>query len=111
MKKTITLFLILILCLSAFIFTGCNDKEKYVGIEGVVIDKEYKEAYTTTTFIWTGKFGIPVINRHPESWYLIVEYLIEAEPVEYKYRVTEEEYNAYKIGDIFIYYGDQDNGK
>lgn len=98
----------MILCLSAFTFTACVDREKYIGIEGSITDKEHREAHTTTTFIWTGKSGFPVITRHPEAWYLTVKYYMDGETEEIEYKVTEEIYNTYEIGDTYIYNGEQE---
>ena len=103
MKKAFAIALALILCLSIFIFTACNDK--YIGIEGTIIDKEYKEPHTTTYFIKSGNIMIPMKMHHPAEWYLRVEYNIDGKKKTTSYSVTEEEYNSYKIGDMYIYNG------
>lgn len=106
MKKILTAFVALIICFSAFTLTACADNEKYIGIEGTVTDKEFEEEHTTTTFIWTGKSGFPVFNRHPDAWYLTVEYDMDGKSEEARYKVTEEIYNTYEIGDTYIYNGE-----
>lgn len=99
MRKVFAIALALILCLSIFIFTACNDK--YIGIEGTITDKRHNEAYTTTTFRPTGL----ETRFHPEEWRLVVEYDIDGKKKITSYSVTEEEYNSYKVGDVYIYNG------
>ena len=103
MRKVFAIALALILCLSIFIFTACNDK--YIGIEGTITDKEHTTAYTTIQVVYTGKTFISYPVHHPEEWRLVVEYDIDGKKKTTSYSVTEEEYNTYKIGDMYIYNG------
>lgn len=62
----------------------------------IVIDKYYKEPYTTTSFIMVGKVTVPNIRRHSESYNVKVE-------INKKFPftiVTKEIYDSININDI-----------
>jgi len=106
MKKLFAALAALAICGSAITLGACTDKrEKYIGIEGTVIEKDFKPAYSYTTMIWTGKFAVPMIHNVPDSWYLTVEYEIGEESEECRYKVSETEYYMYSIGDTYVYEG------
>lgn len=108
MKKLLTAFAALMICFSAFTLTACaNCNEKYIGIEGTVIDKEFIPAHKKSQFIWCGKFGYTTYRHYPDAWYLTVEYDMDGNIEETRYEVTETVYNEYEIGDTYIYNGEE----
>lgn len=42
-------------------------------LSGVVVGKNYKEAYTTTDIVIIGDFMYPQSSHHPESYSLLIE--------------------------------------
>ncbi|WP_086348649.1 hypothetical protein [Candidatus Enterococcus clewellii] len=42
-------------------------------LSGVVVDKSYKDAYSTTDIVIIGDFMYPQTNHHPESYKLQIE--------------------------------------
>lgn len=101
------LILPLILCLMAL--TGCDNREEYIGIEGTVVEKEFEPEHYITTYVYTGKVLIPIINRIPDTWTLTVEYETDGETEKIRYEVTEALFNEYGIGDKYIYYREVNN--
>lgn len=102
MKKIIKIFLVAILCLSMFLLVACANNEKYIGIEGRVVDKEYEESFTT--LIFTGQMYMLI--THPAQWILTVEYKTENGIEKTEYEVSETIFNLYEIGDLYIYMGE-----
>lgn len=108
MKKKI-FSLILVLIVPVLLFCGCKEKN----FEGEICHLEYKEEcseeITRTTYVWTGKFGVPIfhhyIRTYPDRWYVEVR-SFNKEKQKYEYNscyVTEECFEQLKIGDWFIY--------
>lgn len=107
MKKILSIFLVLFI--PFFVLCGCGDKH----FEGEICHLEYKEEYseeiTKTTFVWTGKFGVPIytdyIRTYPDRWYVEVR-SFNKEKQKYEYNdcyVTKECFEKLKIGDWFVY--------
>lgn len=69
--------------------------------EGFVIDKQYRAAYTTTTYSGTGKSRIAIPHRHPERYIFTIEGDKGGRTVRYTLDVTETQYEQYSIGDYF----------
>lgn len=99
---------ILVLFLFIFTLTACTSNEKYIGVKGIVTDKEFEKAHTYTIWIYVGKVMVPQQRYAPDRWYLTVEYNINGETEDTRYEVTEELYDTYEIGDIYIYNGEVD---
>lgn len=70
-------------------------------IEGVVVDKQYHAAYTTTTYTGTSKARMAVPKYHPERYVFTIEGDKEGKTVQYTFDVTETQYEQYSIGDYF----------
>lgn len=104
MKKVLKIFTVLVLSFFVFTFTACRN-ERYIGIEGTIVAKEYVPEHKTISFIPTGKSLIPITNHHPDAWYITVEYDINGKKEKAEFEITEEEYKTYDIGDIYIYNG------
>lgn len=69
--------------------------------EGIVIDKQYCSAYTTTTFVYTGKVMIPNTQYYPEKWKIQIKKEINKEEKSIWTSVDENTYNNIKIGDYY----------
>lgn len=70
--------------------------------EGIVVDKYYSAAYSSTENRRTSKgLTIPVTKYHPATYQFKIRGDKNGETVEYVFAVTESEYNAYKIGDYY----------
>lgn len=57
---------------------------------GTIVSKEFSPNHPTTTFIMSGKIMVPVINVHPDSWYVKVETTEGSDSV----KVSQEYFNA-----------------
>lgn len=80
-----TLLVVALLCL-----LGCVNS-------GTVVDKQHLLAYTTTTFVMSGKVLVPITTYHPESWSIKVEDGGETGWVS----VDETTYDEYEVGDYY----------
>lgn len=69
--------------------------------EGTIIDKYYKEAYTTHSTMMSGKIMIPRTTHHKESWNFKIEKEINGKKKSITVKVSEGTYNQYNIGDYF----------
>ena len=69
--------------------------------EGFVVDKQYRAAYTTTTYSGTGENRIAIPRRHPERYIFTIEGNKDGETVQYTFDVTASQYEQYSIGDYF----------
>jgi len=104
--KRLRLFLVGLLVFT--IFVGCSSEKKnvpayLVGVEGVVVDKEFSKGYTTTSLIPSGNTLIPLINHRSDRWYLLVEYTLDGETETVRYEVSEDIYVSLSVGDIYVY--------
>lgn len=69
--------------------------------EGTIVDKDYQSAYSYITYIHSGETMIPQTNYSPESYTFKIKGNKNGEIVEYRFEVTKEEYNQYKVGDCY----------
>ena len=69
--------------------------------EGTIINKYYKEPYTTTSYVISGKIMVPIINRYPESWNFKLQKDVKREKKTITIEVSQNTYNNYSIGDYF----------
>lgn len=81
-------------------FAGWNNANNRI-TEGFVIDKQYRAAYTTTTYSGIGENRIAIPHRHPERYIFTIEGDKDGETVQYTFDVTETQYEQYSIGDYF----------
>lgn len=109
MKKVICVTLCLIILA---MICGCSDTIT----EGEVYEKEYKEAFTTTSIlplvISTGKttttIMVPYFIRYPDRYVIHIKSFVDDEWVTEDFYVTKEVYDSINVGDMFIY--DEDRG-
>ena len=90
--------LAILLCLPLYRYWA-NSRNKIN--EGVVIDKDYHSAYTTITYIHSDDMTIPVSQYYPERFVLTIRGSKNGETVEYRFAVSEAEYERYSIGDYY----------
>lgn len=69
--------------------------------EGVVVDKRYHAAYTTTTYTGSKDNRIAIPKHHPERYVFTIEGNKDGKTVQYTFDVTETQYEQYSIGDYF----------
>lgn len=67
--KKLKIVILLGIMISLLLLTGCG----YGELKGTVIDKKYSSAYSTTSFISTGKTMMPITQFHPESWKIQIQ--------------------------------------
>lgn len=92
------LFLIaLISAIGIIIYQNVSYGEK----EGTIINKYYKEPYTTTSYIMSGKVMVPITHRHPESWNFELQKEVEGKNKTITIEVAQDIYDKYNIGDYF----------
>lgn len=99
-----SIFVVAIVCVGAMIFCVsaalANEGNKIN--EGVIVDKRYTAAYTSTkTYPVPENTTMPVKEYHPATYHFKIRGDKNGETVEYTFAVTENEYNAYKIGDYY----------
>ena len=83
----IILILLLITCLFA-----CKDREP---VQGIVVDKCEKAAWTQPIIVFNGKFTYTTIVQHPHRYVLYID--MDGETV--SVTVSSEVYETYNIGD------------
>lgn len=66
-----------------------------------MIDKVYHSAYTTITYIHSDDMTIPVSQYYPERFVLTIQGSKNGETVDYRFAVSEAEYERYSIGDYY----------
>jgi len=79
------------------ILTGCVGSIE----SGTVIDKDYKPAYTSTTYIRIGNVTVPHIINHNAKYEIKLSGEKDGEPVTDWIYVSEETYKSYNIGDYY----------
>ena len=95
MRKLKIVILLGIIILYIFLLTGCG----YGELKGIVIDKKYKEEYTTIHCVTTGKTIITTPIHHPATWNLHIQKEENGEIKTTWVSVEEEYYNKVQIGD------------
>ena len=68
----ITLFVAGLILYGGYYLVDSVGAQEYTD-RGVIIDKSYSPAYTTTSMIMVGKTYIPQTIHHPESWDLKIK--------------------------------------
>lgn len=93
----IAILAILIIGTGAIIYEDISYEEK----EGIIIDKYYKKAYTTTSVMMCGKVMVPRTIHYPETWNFKIEKEIDGKKKSITITVSEDTYNLYNIGDYY----------
>ena len=78
-----------------FILTDCG----YGKLTGIVIDKEYKQEYTTIRCMPIGKIVTTIPIHHPATWKLRIQKEENGKTKTTWVSVEEEYYNKVQIGD------------
>lgn len=102
MEIIIAIFMIFVAGLMALAIIASVENEINRISEGVVIDKNYSNAYTTVVYTEVGDTKIPHNVYHPESYKLKIQGEKDGEIVTYWFECTAEEYQQYKIGDYYM---------
>lgn len=68
MKSFLIAIGLIALCFLGYYYSMSEDL-----LSGVVVDKSYKEAYSTTNIMIVGDFMYPQTSHHPESYSLQIE--------------------------------------
>ena len=94
--KKLSIFMALIIFFS-FTLVGCAKvvSKETIEVEATVVEKDYDKAYTTTTFMHTGKTLLPMTQHHPADWDITLKY----EDITENWDVDENIYNQYEVGD------------
>ena len=95
MRKIKIVILLGIIILYIFLLTGCG----YGELKGIVIDKEYKQEYTTIQCMLIGKTVTSIPIHHPATWKLRIQKEENGEIKTTWVSVEEEYYNKVQIGD------------
>lgn len=69
--------------------------------EGVVIDKSYSPAYTTTSTVHRGERTFAVPEYHAASYSIKLQGEKDGETVTYWRNITEQEYHEVDVGDYY----------
>ena len=114
-QKTRLVILVLMLMETMLFLQGCSPKLT----EGVIYEKEFKPAYSTTTMMTQVHSNgrsvyttlIPVINHYPDRWCIRIRSLNSDKNGEFEtaeYYVTQSVYDSCEVGDMFSYDKDRD---
>lgn len=95
MRKLKIVILLGIIILYIFLLTGRGYRE----LEGIVIDKEYKQEYTTIRCMPIGKIVTTIPIHHPATWKLRIQKEENGKTKTTWVSVEEEYYNKVQIGD------------
>ena len=97
MTKIKIIILMLFLLIVLLSLTGCG----YGELKGIVVDKRHTEEYKTTSFMYNGKFYIPIIINHPEKWE--IELYKKENGIDKKIvlDVSKEEYDKIQVGENY----------
>lgn len=80
---------------------ACIGNEKNRITEGVIVDKSYSEAYTTTDCKVINNNTITEVHYHPACYRFKLQGEKDEITVTYWLSVSEKDYNEYKIGDYY----------
>ena len=90
-------------CAGVFLVVACcgllNESNRIS--EGVVVDKSYSPAYTTTHTVHKGEQVFVIPEYHAASYSIKLEGEKDGETVTYWRSVTEQEYHQMGIGDRY----------
>lgn len=82
-------------------FVVANENNKIS--EGVIVDKTYSDTQAIVTYHnGPNNSMIPSTRIRPETFEFTIKGVKGGEEVEYSFKVTEEEYNSFKIGDYYV---------
>ena len=93
----IILFVVVVALIGTMIYKDISYGDK----EGTIINKYYKEPYTTTSYVMSGRVMVPIINHHSESWNFELQKEIEGKDKTVTIEVTQSIYGQYNIGDYY----------
>lgn len=97
----VILILVLILLLVGIIGIAIYEDVSYGDKEGTIINKYYKEPYTTTSYVMSGRILVPITDHHAESWNFELQKEIEGKNKTITIEVTKDIYYQYNVGDYF----------
>lgn len=97
----VILFVVLLILLVSLIGIMIYQNVSYGEKEGTIINKYYKEPYTTTSYMMSGKVMMPITNYHSESWNFELQKEAEGKVKNITIEVSQDIYNQYDIGDYF----------
>lgn len=100
-EKIIIGILAILVVAIILLIVGVAKNENNRIAEGVVVDKNFSNAYTTVTYIDAGYTKIPQQVYHPATYSIKIQGKKDDETVEYWFECTAEEYQQYKIGDYY----------
>lgn len=92
-------FLLLIVCLTLFVFHYFADSlflPKQEGL-GIVKSKHFTNGYVTTTMIMSGKTMVPITNHYPDTYSVV----FSMDDKEGDIPVTQCFYDQVKVGDQY----------
>lgn len=108
-KKSITaveviVIITIIAILATIIVVGMipgilNEKNRIT--EGIIVDKSYTAESVTTDYRNVGDTLIPFTHREPAHYHFQLEGEKDEIKVKYWLEVSENDYNAYRIGDYY----------
>lgn len=93
-KKYFILFILLII--STFILTGCTNIK-----DGIIIDKNYRDSYITTSFIYNGGKMFPITTYHPAIYQFKIQKEINGKSESSWVSVNSKTYENYEVGDYY----------
>lgn len=91
----------IIMGLTVVLICTIASNTEYGEREGIVIDKQYHSAYTTTMYIYVGKVLMPTMQYYPEEWEIQIKKKIDEEEKTIWTSIDENTYNNIKIGDYY----------
>ena len=103
-KTTILCIVIIAIAVAGFVLSiiaGVANSANRIS-EGVLVDKHYSPAYTTTTYTGSGNNRRAVPRYHSAKYRFTIEGEKNGETVRYTFDVTESEYDRYKVGDYYV---------
>lgn len=91
----------LIIGITTVLISAIASNIEYGEKEGVIIDKRYRNAYTTIMYIPTGKVLLPTTQYYPEKWEIQIKKEVDGKERNTWTSIDENTYNNLKIGDYF----------
>lgn len=97
----ITSIILIVGSLVVGVIWACVENEKNRITEGVIVDKSYTAAYTTTSYSRVGKVMVPISHYHPPIYRFQLRGEKDERTVTYWLEVSKEDYDEYKIGSYY----------
>lgn len=91
---------VIVLFIGTILFAAVANESNRIDA-GIIVDKHYQQAYTTTSYRSVGKTTVPQTEYHPATYSFTIKGDKDGETVQYCFAVTELEYSQYKIGDYY----------